>query len=162
MLTLKSFPKLVGPIKKQPTKFLATTLLSMCCLTSFLVVEAQAETNNLHTNFSTSPDEIGNNFNERIIHKSVLPYAPLQSLEDKWKAMNDTLDEAADLKLSIAFTSLYMNMSSSLPGEDNDGLGWDLDINGKWTPLNKGEKWEGVCWFLDGEKKKVLDGPVTW
>jgi hypothetical protein len=57
------------------------------------------------------------------------------------------LHEKHGLKLGVSYQSLYQKASASLTDEDSAWGGWFL-FNSAWTPLNRGQDWEGTLVFV--------------
>jgi hypothetical protein len=65
------------------------------------------------------------------------------------------------LKLGFFYQSLYMSASETSPIASNDnawGHWWGFDL--KWTPLNKGEDYEGSLVLVTGERASVGSNAV--
>lgn len=129
-------------------------LLVMVLLLGGSCLDVLAQQKEPNTAFSKSPEEISNSLKLRhsvVEEKSLLPFAPLQPVKDAWTSFNDVLVKKFNLDLGIDYTTLYQNMSTSLPGTDSDGFGGDIDVTGKWTLLQSGKKWEGsVAFWAEG------------
>ena len=152
---------LMTPAGKPGIRLWSTIFILVLFLTGTPLFEAFANTKRPNTSFSKSPEEIANALEgeERFaIKKSLIPYAPLQTAHNAWHAGNDVLKEKANFNLGLAYTTLYQNMSESLPGTDDDAFGGDIDVNGKWGWLNVGEIWEAsVSFWAEGRHHIITD-----
>ena len=119
-----------------------TPLLLIFCLTHAISLEA-AESAKPNNSFSPIHEDIQSLLTrDPVIRKSVIPFAPLQPLQDGWKYVDDWTKEKIGLDLGVSLTTAFTQMTESLPGTDDHAFGYDVGIYGIWPLLAKGTEWE--------------------
>ncbi len=123
--------------------------LFVFCLAFAFSLEALAESSKPNNSFSQSPDEIQHNVTrDTTTKKSLIPFAPLQPLQDGWNYVDDWIKAEIGLDLGVSVTTAFSQMTESLPGTDDHAFGYDVGLYGQWPLLAKGTEWEGFLSFL--------------
>ncbi len=126
-----------------------TPLLLVFCLMHTFSLEALAESSKPNNSFSPDPDDIQNRLKGSPVTKeSLIPFAPLQPLQDAWKYLDDSIESEIGLDLGLSITTAFTQMTESLPGTDDHAFGYEVAFFGQWPLLAKETEWEGFLSFL--------------
>ena len=84
--------------------------------------------------FAGSADDVLSRLSDlRFDRKSVTTFDPFTGVRAELKKLNKTLQQAANLRVGFAWTSLYQIASASMG--PNDAATSDFDFFGRWMPL---------------------------
>jgi hypothetical protein len=124
-------------------------LLLVLGLTHAISPEALAQSAKPNNSFSPIPEEIQSLLTpDTVTKKSLIPFAPLQPLQDAWKYVDDRIEAETGLDLGVSLTAAWTQMTESLPGTEDHAFGYDVGFYGQWPLLAKGTEWEGFLSFL--------------